>query len=128
MTPVRPRTTGKLKQHPNSDWKWLIGRTLRLSCRIEEQILETTDPIPSGVASLAPTMLRARFRHSRARLALSTSADADGRALSSGTPPIVAVDQTATCVSPWMPRTYKSIELCAIYDPHLSIVVDVILD
>jgi hypothetical protein len=53
IIPFLPRTTGMLRQQPNSGWKWLTGRTFRLSRRIEEQMLDTMEPIPKGIAPLA---------------------------------------------------------------------------
>ena len=102
MIPFLPRTTGKLKQQPNSGWKWLMGRTFRLSKRIEEQMLETMEPIPKGVAPLAWIMLCDLCLHSFASSAwLKVLGGSD---LSMGTPPIVAVDHATTCESPCTPN------------------------
>jgi len=92
-----------LKQQPNSGWKWLMGRTFRLSKRIEEQMLDTMEPIPKGVDPLAWIMLCDLYLHSFASSAWLKVLG--GSALSMGTPPIVAPDHATTCESPCTPNT-----------------------
>jgi hypothetical protein len=94
MIPFLPRTTGKLKQQPSSIWKWLTGRTFRLSKRIEEHMLDTTVPIPKGVAPLTWITLCDMYLQSFSSSAwLKVLGKSD---FSTGTPAIVAVDHATT--------------------------------
>ena len=102
--PERPSTAGMLTQHPNSGWKWLTGRTLRLSASIEPQMLEMMDPMPSGIAPLAWRMLREmRLLSSRSAVRPRASSSSFLEVMVEGqdqsereTPPMVAVDQATT--------------------------------
>lgn len=103
MIPALPRTTGKLKQQPHSGWKWLMGRTLRLSDRIEEQMLDIIDPIPRGVEPFSWMIIRDLFLHSlesTSRFKVLSGSD-----LLIGIPAIVAFDHATTCESPCTPTT-----------------------
>jgi len=112
VIPVLPRTAGMLKQHPNSGWKWLIGRTFRLSSRIDEQMLHTTEPRPNGHDPLARMISLDRFLHACSSSDRSSDSS-DGLKSRKGMEPIVAADHVTTWASPSTPKTYMPIEFAA---------------
>lgn len=96
--PLRPSTTGRLRQHPSSGTQCEIGLTRCLSNRMAEQMDDTTAPMPNDVAPLPSMMVAAVVRHCSAT---STRSKVEaGRASEMGMPLIVAMDQGTSCCKP----------------------------
>lgn len=79
---------------------------------IEEQMLDTAEPMPNGVVPFARIILCDRCWHSRENSAQLIKAAFERHSLI-GTPPIVAADQAVTCDSPCTPNTKASIDFAA---------------